>query len=147
MVDYRNVDLYWGRCGREWGNRSLLGTQLWGMVLEIPTGDDAEENEKVQVGKEQEKAQSEKDSHFKNQGGKKPNLQSGTYTMKTFHKPNESYFPNRWPLSYLNLTKNMKTYIRRQQHKNSSNTKTQNKKNHHRSIDLERSVTQSYWRV
>ena len=27
-----------------------------------------------------------------------------------------SYFPNRWPLSYLNLTKNMKTYIRRQQH-------------------------------
>ena len=30
-----------------------------------------------------------------------------------------SYFPNRWPLSYLNLTKNMKTYIRRQQHKKS----------------------------
>ena len=28
-----------------------------------------------------------------------------------------SYFPNRWPLSYLNLTKNMKIYIRRQQHK------------------------------
>ena len=26
--------------------------------------------EKVQVGKDQEKAQSEKDSHFKNQGGK-----------------------------------------------------------------------------
>ena len=41
----------------------------------------------------------------------------------------------------------MKTYIRRQQHKNILNTKTQNKKNHHRSIDLERSVTQSYWRV
>ena len=35
-----------------------------------------------------------------------------------------SYFPNRWPLSYLNLTKNMKTHIRRQQHKKSSNTKT-----------------------
>ena len=29
-----------------------------------------------------------------------------------------SYFPNRWPLSYLSLTKNMKTHIRRQQHKN-----------------------------
>ena len=28
------------------------------------------------------------------------------------------YFPNRWPLSYLNLTKTMKTHIRRQQHKN-----------------------------
>ena len=28
---------------------------------------------KVQVGKDQEKAQSEKDSHSKNQDGKKPN--------------------------------------------------------------------------
>ena len=28
-----------------------------------------------------------------------------------------SYFPNRWPPSYLNLIKNMKTHIRRQQHK------------------------------
>ena len=28
---------------------------------------------KVQVGKDQEKAQSDKDSHSKNQGGKKPN--------------------------------------------------------------------------
>ena len=33
VVDYRNVDLYWGRCAREWGNRSLLRTQWWGMVL------------------------------------------------------------------------------------------------------------------
>ena len=30
-------------------------------------------DKKVQVGKDQEKAQSEKDSHSKNQGGKKPN--------------------------------------------------------------------------
>ena len=30
-------------------------------------------NKKVQVGKDQEKAQSEKDSHSKNQGGKKTN--------------------------------------------------------------------------
>ena len=49
-------------------------------------------NEKVQVGKDQEKAQLEKDSHSKNQGGKKPNQQSGTYTMKTFRKPNEQLF-------------------------------------------------------
>ena len=42
VVDYPNVDFYWGRCGREWGNISLLGTQFWGMVLYIPTGDDAE---------------------------------------------------------------------------------------------------------
>ena len=31
------------------------------------------DNHRVQVGKDQEKAQSEKDSHSKNQGGKKPN--------------------------------------------------------------------------
>ena len=72
---------------------------------------------KVQVGKDQEMAQSEKDSHSKNRGGKKPNQQSGTYTMKHIVSRMSSYFPNRWPLSYLNLTKNMKTYIRRQQHK------------------------------
>ena len=30
-------------------------------------------NQKVQVGKDQEKAQSEKDSHSKNRGGKKLN--------------------------------------------------------------------------
>ena len=71
--------------------------------------------EKVQVGKDQEKAQSEKDSHFKNRGGKKTKL-----TIRYFiHivRRMSSYFPNRWPLRYLNLTKNMKTYIRRQQHK------------------------------
>ena len=72
-------------------------------------------SKEVQVGKDQEKAQSEKDSHSKNRGGKKPNLQSGTYTMKHIVSRMSSYFPNRWPLSYLNLTKNMKTYIRRQQ--------------------------------
>ena len=33
---------------------------------------------------------------------------------ETYRKPNEQLFPNRWPLSYLNLIKNMKTYIRRQ---------------------------------
>ena len=73
--------------------------------------------EKVQVGKDQEKAQSEKDSHSKIRGGKKPNQQSGTYTMKHIVSRMSSYFPNRWPLSYLNLTKTMKTHIRRQQHK------------------------------
>ena len=104
-------------------------------------------HEKVQVGKDQEKAQSEKNSHSKNRGGKKPNHKSGTFTMKHIVSRMSSYFPNRWPLSYLNLTKNMKTYIRRQQHKKFLYTKTQNKKNHHRSIDLERSVTQSYWRA
>ena len=49
---------------------------------------------KVQVGKDQEKVQSEKDSHSKNRGGKKPNQQSGTDTKRTFpfRKPNEQLF-------------------------------------------------------
>ena len=54
--------------------------------------DNLNENKKVQVGKDQEKAQSEKDSHSKNRGGKKPNQQSGTYTMKTYRKQNEQLF-------------------------------------------------------
>ena len=33
VVGYGAVDLYWGRCGREWGERSLLGTKWYGMVL------------------------------------------------------------------------------------------------------------------
>ena len=35
--------------------------------------DSLDEIKKVQVGKDQEKAQSERDSHSKNRGGKKPN--------------------------------------------------------------------------
>ena len=50
---------------------------------------------KVQVGNDQEKTQSEKDSHSKNRGGKKLNLQSGTYTMKTYRKPNEQLFSQK----------------------------------------------------
>ena len=46
MVGYVAVDLYWGRCGRKWGYRYLLGTEWKGMVLLIPTGDDDEENER-----------------------------------------------------------------------------------------------------
>ena len=49
-------------------------------------------DEKVQVGKDQEKVQSEKDSHSKNRGEKKPNQQSGTDSKKTSRKPNEQLF-------------------------------------------------------
>ena len=42
---------------------------------------------KVQVGKDQEKVQSEKNSH---RGGKETNQQSGTDTKKTFRKLNET---------------------------------------------------------
>ena len=44
---YVAVDLSWGRCGRKWGDRSLLGTEWKGMVLLIPTGDNAEEDDTV----------------------------------------------------------------------------------------------------
>ena len=65
-------------------------------------------DEKVQVCKDQEKAQSEKHSHSKNRGGKKQtNKQLGTDTMKHIISRMSSYFPTRWPLSYLNLTKTM----------------------------------------
>ena len=49
MVGYVAVDLSWGRCGRKWGERSLLGTEWKGMVLSIPTGDDDEENDTVNL--------------------------------------------------------------------------------------------------
>ena len=48
-------------------------------------------NKKVQVGKDQEKAQSEKDSHSKNRGGTKTK-NNQVYTMK-HSKPNEQLLP------------------------------------------------------
>ena len=47
VVEYVAVYLYWGRCGRKWGDRSLLGTEWKGMVLLIPTVDDDEEDDTV----------------------------------------------------------------------------------------------------
>ena len=72
---------------------------------------------KVQVGKDQEKAQSEKVPTPKTEVGKNQTNNQVLYSMKHIVSRMSSCFPNRWPLSYLNLTKNMKTYIRRQQHK------------------------------
>ena len=46
--------------------------------------------------------------------------QKRPYTKKTYCKPSERLFPNRRPLSYSNLTKNRKAYIRLKQHKNST---------------------------
>ena len=57
---------------------------------------------KVQVGKDQEKAQSEKDPHSKNRGGKKTKLRIRYLYHKHIVSRMSSYFPNRWPLSYLN---------------------------------------------
>ena len=36
VVDYRNVDLYWGRCGREWDNRSLRWDTMVGYGVVDP---------------------------------------------------------------------------------------------------------------
>ena len=47
---------------------------------------------KVQVGKDQEKAQSEKDSHSKNRGGKKTKLTIRYLYHETYLKPNEQLF-------------------------------------------------------
>ena len=49
MVGYVAVDLSWGRCGRKLGDKYLLGTELKSMVLLIPTGDDDEENDTVNL--------------------------------------------------------------------------------------------------
>ena len=49
MVGYVAVDLSWGRCGRKWGDKYLLGTELKSMVLLIPTGDDDEANDTVNL--------------------------------------------------------------------------------------------------
>ena len=46
----------------------------------------------VQVGKDQEKAQSEKDSHSKNRGGKKTKLTVRYLYHETYRKPNEQLF-------------------------------------------------------
>ena len=54
---------------------------------------------------------------YQKQMWEKTKLTIRYYTMKHIVSRMSSYFPNRWPLSYLNLTKTMKTHIRRQQHK------------------------------
>ena len=46
---------------------------MFSSMASLPYGPLNTDNKKVQVGKDQEKAQSEKDSHSKNRGGKKPN--------------------------------------------------------------------------
>ena len=47
---------------------------------------------KVQVGKDQEKAQSERDSHSKNRGGEKTKLTIRHLYHETYRKPNKQLF-------------------------------------------------------
>ena len=52
---------------------SFLSKLFRSKVVSVPDHIGSHFFKKVQVGKDQAKAQSEKDSHSKNQGGKKPN--------------------------------------------------------------------------
>ena len=59
---------------------------------------------KVQVGNDQEMAQSERNSHSINRGvGKKLKWHLGTYTKKAYRKPSEQLFPNWRPLTRTEL--------------------------------------------
>ena len=49
-------------------------------------------SKKVRVGKDQEKAQSERDSHSKNRGGKKTKPTIRHLYHETYRKPNEQLF-------------------------------------------------------
>ena len=51
------------------------------------------------------------------EGWEKTKILLDDYTKETNRKPSEQLFPNRRSLSYLNLNKNMRTYIRLKQHK------------------------------
>ena len=53
------------------------------------------DSKKEQVGKDQEKAQSEKDSHSKNRGGKKNKLTIRYLYHETYRKPNEQLFSQK----------------------------------------------------
>ena len=52
-------------------NRSHRQTDV--IIMDFAKAFDKVPHKKVQVGKDQEKAQSEKDSYSKNRGGEKPN--------------------------------------------------------------------------
>ena len=69
---------------------------------------------KVQVVKIRKRRNQKKIPTPKTEVGKNQTNNQVLYTMKHIVSRMSSYFPNRWPLSYLNLTKNMKTYIRSQ---------------------------------
>ena len=67
--------------------RKTFKRRLYGLYCAI-SGDE----KKVQVGKDQEKAQSEKDSHSKHRGGKKTKPTIRYLYHETYRKPNEQLF-------------------------------------------------------
>ena len=80
MIISNNVGRYWRRYYTKPQSLSFLEPLLYLTTWVVVTGaviilnSDCFRYRKVQVGKDQEKAQSEKDSHSKNRGGKKTKL-------------------------------------------------------------------------
>ena len=60
------------------------------------------DNKKIQVGNEQEMAQSERNPAPLTEGWEKTKRHLGTYTKKTHRKLSEQLFPNRRPISLPN---------------------------------------------
>ena len=71
---------------------NILYEQIHPVVFFLPVTIVQKQEKKVQVGKDQEKAQSEKDSHSKNRGGKKTKLTIRYSYHETHRKPNEQLF-------------------------------------------------------
>ena len=64
-------------------------------------------------------AQSERNFHSKSRDGKENLINNQVHILRNcIISRMSSNFPSSWPLSYPNLTKNMKAYIRYKQHKN-----------------------------
>ena len=67
----------------------------WPPWLEI-----AKTYKEVQVGNDQEKSQSEKDSHSKNRGGKKTKLTIRYLYHETYRKPKDLLFQNQTAFAF-----------------------------------------------
>ena len=70
---------------------ALIFIEILSDIFQIISGPFLQIKE-VQVGKDQEKAQSERDSHSKNRGGKKTKLTIRHLYHETYRKPNEQLF-------------------------------------------------------
>ena len=80
-------------------------------ILNIHMHCGKDEYEKVQASSDQEKAQSERNSHSRKTEWEKTKLTIRYLYLENISKPSEQLLPNRRLLSLSNLTKTMKTYI------------------------------------
>ena len=78
-------------------------TQLYIFVKAVSDFKGKMKSEMVQVGNDEEMAQSERNSKLhKPRAGEKIKCHLGTYTKNTYRKPSEQLFPNRRPFCYPN---------------------------------------------